>query len=116
MGFCPTDFYVPYTEYLETPEQEPDESIRIIGPNGQFGFVAGCVWGDDISWKIQFLDLSRIKEGVLTRDDRFGYIELPSNMELKDAIEVRDFSREDYELNDVIIEIKCCKWFNLKGQ
>src|SRR5689334_5869598 len=23
-----------------------------------FGFVAGCIWGDDSSWKVQYLDLS----------------------------------------------------------
>lgn len=38
-GFCPVEYYVP--------------------PGKDFGFVAGCVWGDDSSWKIQFLDLSR---------------------------------------------------------
>jgi hypothetical protein len=22
---------------------------------GRFGFVAGCIWGDDSSWKVQYL-------------------------------------------------------------
>jgi len=27
--------------------------------DGAFGFIWGCVWGDDASWKVQYLDLSR---------------------------------------------------------
>ena len=71
-GFCPTGFYVPETKHLG----EDWGDGEIVGPDGQFGFVCGCIWGDDCSWKIQHLDLSKITEGVLTHDDRFGYIEL----------------------------------------
>lgn len=52
------------------------------------GFVAGCFWGDDSSWKIQYLDLSRADEGILKRDDRFGYIELPANLTLDKAVDL----------------------------
>lgn len=52
------------------------------------GFVAGCIWGDDSSWKIQYLDLSRIEEGIIRREERFGYIELPGSVRLRDAIHV----------------------------
>jgi hypothetical protein len=48
-----------------------------------FGFVAGCIWGDDSSWKIEFLDLSEIASGVIKRDARFGYIEMPDRMSLR---------------------------------
>ena len=65
-GFCPVDYYVPQ------------------GCN--FGFVAGCVWGDDSSWKLQYLDLSNVEFGIIKRDDRFGYLELP-NMPLDQAVE-----------------------------
>ena len=51
-------------------------------------FVAGCYWGDDSSWKIQYIDVSRIDEGIIKRDERFGYIELPSNLSLKKAINI----------------------------
>jgi hypothetical protein len=54
------------------------------------GFVAGCLWGDDTSWKIQYLDLSRAGEGIIRRDDRFGYIELPESVALRDAIHIED--------------------------
>jgi hypothetical protein len=45
-------------------------------PTGDFGFVWGCVWGDDTSWKVQYLDLSRVQQGEIKRDERFGYVEL----------------------------------------
>src|SRR5215471_20205604 len=64
-----------------------------------FGFVAGCIWGDDSSWKIEFLDLSAIANGVIKRDARFGYIEMPEGMSLKQAINMDDFS---YDLTDEI--------------
>jgi hypothetical protein len=32
--------------------------------------------GDDSSWKVQYLDLSRVQQGVVRRDERFGYLEL----------------------------------------
>ncbi len=54
-------------------------------PSGQYGFVFGCVWGDDSSMKVQYLDLSRITEGILVRDDRFGYVEMPSWIGGEDA-------------------------------
>ena len=45
-------------------------------PCGNFGFVWGCEWGDDSSWKIQYLDLRKVQQGVIVRSDRFGYVEL----------------------------------------
>ena len=75
-GFCPTDFLIPDCEKFDIPKEF----------EGNIGFVAGCVWGDDTSWKIQFLDLSKIEDGIFKRDDRFDYIELCSNDSLKDAI------------------------------
>lgn len=76
-GFCPTDFYVPvYDEFAEGVERD-----------GMFGFVAGCFWGDDSSWKIRHIDLSRITEGIIEEDERYGYIELPGSMRLHQAID-----------------------------
>ena len=58
-----------------------------------FGFVAGCIWADDGSWKIQYLDLSEVERGVIKRDARFGYIELPHHMKLKDAISMGNYAK-----------------------
>ncbi len=55
-------------------------------PDRVHGFVAGCVWGDDTSWKIQYLDLSRADEGIIKREERFGYIEMPAHLDLDKAV------------------------------
>ncbi|MEP6849188.1 MAG: hypothetical protein ABI999_10060 [Acidobacteriota bacterium] len=56
-----------------------------------FGFVAGCIWGDDSSWKIQYLDLSEADKGVIKREERFGYVEMPNRWRLKDAVEMYSY-------------------------
>jgi hypothetical protein len=58
-----------------------------------FGFVAGCIWGDDSSWKVQYLDLSGVTQGVIKRDHRFGYVELPHGMKLSDAILLDEYQQ-----------------------
>ena len=92
-GFCPVEYYV------------PKES------KGKFGFVAGCVWGDDSSWKIQFLDLSKIEEGIIKRDSRFGYICLPEGISLKHAINMSNYWEEGEEYT---ISIATGEVFDLK--
>jgi hypothetical protein len=85
MGFCPVGFYVPdwWDIHDETviPGSTHWTSDREL-PNGDFGFVWGCVWGDDSSWKVQYLDLARVQQGEITRDERFGYVELASHHKL----------------------------------
>jgi hypothetical protein len=80
-GFCPVGFYVPdwwdVHEGLERSGILPGSMQwrdDYEWPVGDFGFVWGCIWGDDSSWKVQYLDLSRVREGVLTREERFGYV------------------------------------------
>jgi len=58
-------------------------------PTGDFGFVWGCIWGDDSSWKVQYLDLSAVRHGVIHRDERFGYLKLATNP----LLEPQDFIR-----------------------
>jgi hypothetical protein len=63
-----------------------------IGPLSYcpFGFVAGCVWGDDSSWKIQFLDLAEAHRGIIKREERFGYIVMPASLSLRQAVRLTD--------------------------
>ena len=78
-GFCPVGFYVPDWWDVHDGSIIPGSEIwnhDLEWPDGSFGFVWGCYWGDDSSWKVQYLDLSLIQEGIITRDDRFGYVEL----------------------------------------
>lgn len=65
-----------------------------------FGFIAGCVWGDDSTWKILYLDLSEVEKGIIKSDARFGYIELPDKLSLKDAINVIDYHYNIYDHSD----------------
>jgi hypothetical protein len=87
-----------YRTHAETGERYTVEKpSHIITPLTfyPFGFVAGCIWGDDNSWKIQYLDLSEAEKGILKREERFGYIELPNNVTLRDAIDMSDYLYDD---------------------
>jgi hypothetical protein len=84
-GFCPVDYYVPHDE----------PNVEKAGDGGRFGFIAGCIWGDDSSWKIQYLDLSRVSSGVLVRKEMFGYIEMPrDDSRLAEYISLRGYSKK----------------------
>ena len=92
-GFCPVGFYVPDWWDLHDGAKLPGSMYWRPAddqwPAGDFGFVWGCVWGDDSSWKVQYLDLSSVADGVIRRDDRFGYLKLATDTKL----EPRDFIR-----------------------
>jgi hypothetical protein len=78
-GFCPVGFYVPDWHDVHNGTVIPGSKRWTADhewPLGDFGFVWGCLWGDDSSWKVQYLDLSRVQQGIVTRDERFGYVEL----------------------------------------
>jgi hypothetical protein len=49
------------------------------------------VWGDDWSWKVEFLDLSQIEQGIITRTAKFGYFPYASGLTLKEAINMEDY-------------------------
>lgn len=56
-----------------------------------FGFTAGYAWGDNRQAGIQYLDLSRAAQGIIALDDRFGYIDLPKKLALRDAVDMSDY-------------------------
>jgi hypothetical protein len=104
-GFCPVEFYVPKYihgnsnlsdsgfDYYFVDNIDPEEfEIGLHEPgfislnSCNFGFMAGCVWGDDSSWKLRYIDLSQIPDKILTVTDKFGYWELPGSLELKECI------------------------------
>jgi len=97
-GFCPVDFYVPWH-----PDQEEDEFSTT-----EFGFVAGCLWGDDSSWKIEYLDLSEVEKGIIRRDSRFGYLVLPDKCTLEQAISLYSFYPDE-----PYIAIAVQRYFNI---
>lgn len=77
--FCPLGFYVPDWWDVHDGEVIPGSqhwNSDNEWPTGQFGFVWGCQWGDDSSWKVRYLDLSQIQQGSITCEERFSYVEL----------------------------------------
>lgn len=78
-GFCPVGFYVPDWHDVHDGSILPGSEYwndNRMWPDGSLGFVWGCTWADDSDWKVQALDLSRVQDGVITRDDRWGYLRL----------------------------------------
>ena len=64
-GFCPVELYVPWERN-----------------GGSYGFIAGCVWGDDSGgWKLEYIDLADAKKGDLKRTAKWGYLMLPDDLE-----------------------------------
>lgn len=94
-GFCPVDFRVVdfqdrfnfdsinkpgYSREGEPAKYlYPDEQLN--GYTGQWALYSGCIWGDDNGWKLRFIDLSRISEGIVTADERFGYVTLSGSLD-----------------------------------
>lgn len=116
-GFCPVEFYVPrykktthalttdgkvhnYETYYVDKEYKDikeflSEELESIDPiefkNTDFGFMCGCVWGDDTSWKIRYIDLAQIPDKILSITDKFGYWQMPTRLTLKECIGMRDW-------------------------
>jgi hypothetical protein len=83
-GFCPVDYFVP---------QEPGRGL-----DGQLGFVAGCVWADDNTWKVELLDLRRATEGLLRRIPAFGYEEYerdPDELRLREMVDLSGYTPQN---------------------
>lgn len=107
------------TPFTNLNTGEKCETVTIYRPltallYHSFGFVAGCLWGDDSSWKIQYLDLSDAEKGIVKREERFGYIELPETLSLKEAIDMYDFSYDSEEDYSNYIRINIMQTFDLR--
>jgi len=100
--------------YVETKAW--DKRHPFVTKYTDFGFVSGCRWGDDTSSKIEFLDLRRAPEGIIKRDSRFGYVELPDHVSLKYAIEIRDDDCYKYMTwADFKVQIAVPAYFNINS-
>jgi hypothetical protein len=104
-GFWPTDYFVPLTSDHE--------------PACPYAFVSGLYAGDNDSrpWQIQVIDLEQIGDGVVKRDARFGYVELPYELRLHEAITVYKepmfFTEEDPARPEWSVTIAAVRRFKL---
>lgn len=89
-GFCPVEFFVPYLD--------PNLKKRTV----DFGFVSGCHWGDDSNWKLRYIDLSNVEKGIISVEERFGYIELPYNQRIREAVHFHYMEYGYMEINTPI--------------
>jgi len=114
-GFCPVDYFVPSAYKYEFESFRGDickswiviesdfaeEELKSKFRDGEmkfapYAFLCGCVWGNDSSWKIQFLDLSQAHRGILKSDDRFGYVEMARSCNrLIDAVQIIEWMEGD---------------------
>lgn len=108
-GFCPVEIYVPryketfhkdfscyyvdnaYKDYNEFLNEKLESIKPVEFKYTNFGFLCGCIWGDDSSWKIRFIDLSQIPAKILSITDKFGYWEMPRNLTLKECIDMENW-------------------------
>jgi len=95
-GFCPVSYFVPVSEFLGKFLDEQKQKYKVVWPDGNDGFVMGCVWGDDCSWKLQHLDLSRVEEGIVNRTNKLGYWVTPAaKYKMNEYIRYDDCALED---------------------
>ncbi len=103
-GFCPVEFFVPWVraktvrlkgksyESLEFcndqrwPTDPAAEVTEAPWSSIDTGFVAGCIWGDDYSWKLQCIDMAEAAKGRVVRTERFGFVELAPKLSLRDSL------------------------------
>ena len=95
-GFCPVEFFVPRYRERTTRDRTRGQSYSgwefsnaEISPAEALyettyapwvtvstGFIAGCRWGDDSTWKLECVDLALAVTGHVVRTARFGHVEL----------------------------------------
>jgi len=113
-GFCPVGFFVPdwwdVQDGSKLPGSEHWDSDD-EWPVGDFGFVWGCYWGDDSSWKVQYLDLSRVQQGIILRDGRYGYVELATHPKLA----AREFIDCSFHAGKCTVTFSALTSFDLHG-
>lgn len=114
-GFCPVEIYVPqYNKYAVNDEskieyytvdvdyitqgefcEDQTTDMFVSSEYCNFGFLCGCVWGDDSNWKLRYIDLSQIPNKILTITDKFGYFPLPVSLTLRQCIDMNNWEPDD---------------------
>jgi hypothetical protein len=111
-GFCPVEYYIPeIDDFKKAPDPNKEGSFvyHAVKEPAQIALVAGCIWGDDSSWKIQCFDISQVESGILTRDERFGYVPMPRGITLAQSVYVQ----RDEESGAVLATFAVMQTYNL---
>lgn len=111
-GFCPVEYYIPEIhgyERVPDPNKEGSFTGRAVKEPAQVAFVAGCIWADDSSWKVQCFDISQVESGIITRDERFGYVPMPKEVTLAQSV----FVQRDEESGAVLASFAVQQTYNL---
>jgi hypothetical protein len=123
-GFCPVEIFCPFVFKQEWENNKKEKTISYISYSqfkedgekeqevffSRIAFVSGCVWGDDSSWKMNFLDLSGIEKGEIFyvnqyREKEWYYEELATNKSLNKIYCYDSFEEGDnFDLNNFILE------------
>jgi len=124
-GFCPAEFYIPkyahsrdsmlvpstgetsIIDWYDTDCDINDSEFTTVQQNSKFielaycnfGFISGCIWGDDSSWKIRYIDLAQIPNKIINITEKFGYWEIPCNMVLKQCINMANWEPDHRWIN-----------------
>lgn len=110
--FFPVEYYVPsYYDVHGIQSFSKEWSKELDEIYGTFGFISGCHWGDDKSWKIGYIDLTDLEEEKVKIDFRFGYIEQPINLALPQCVDLSDFNPAN---NEYSITISRCSQYDMK--
>lgn len=134
-GFCPMEIYVPryhtMTDSFGTADKITEYEYSIVdnevsideftaeGNSAKcketlycdFGFLGGCVWGDDSSMKLRYIDLKRVPYKELDVTERFGYWEIPTKMSVREAVDMTDWEPAHHW-----VALSRMEYFNLKTE
>lgn len=72
----------------------------------EFGFLCGCIWGDDSSWKLRYIDFSELENKVLKITERFGYFELIEDLKESIVLYGDDLSGEAITVKGIATFVK----------
>ncbi len=107
-GFCPVEVFVPrgscesfamhdgtvrnYVSWFDAEYKSEEEFIEDVKDKpivwADYAFLSGCIWGDDSSWKLRYLDISDIENKVVKIEERFGYWELACNLDIRESVRI----------------------------
>lgn len=125
--FCPAEYYVP--RYRTARMREEGRKVDAFLGEGSpgwaapdlldyfdvgepqycpFALVSGCIWGDESSWRIEFIDLAGLPEREVRREARFGTLHLLDELSLREAVDM-----ERWRPDRPIVGIVNKRWQNL---